>query len=158
MKFLLNQADIQAILPIHGLVIFTKFHNYLVRIMDFSLMSNFWVYCRFLWNTPYVLLVYFWFLKLYSGNHFWKFTLKFFGIFQQKHILLRKVDFLVNIFSIVCRKGYFSPLSSPTGIYCAIKGVFRDAVFSVWEISTLDMFFLLLVSTKLKSPFLRRYL
>ena len=53
MKFLLNQADIKAILPTHGLVIFTKFHNYSVKIMDFSLKSYFWVYCHFLWNTPY---------------------------------------------------------------------------------------------------------
>ena len=51
-QFLLNQADIKAILPTHGLVIFTKFHNYSVKIMDFSLMAYFWVYCRFLWNTP----------------------------------------------------------------------------------------------------------
>ena len=123
MKFLLNQADIQAILPIHGLVIFTKFHNYLVKIMDFSLMSNFWVYCRFLWNTPYVLLVYFWFLKLYSGNHFWKFTLKFFGIFQQKHILLRKVDFQSTFFPQFVEKA-ISPPSPPPQVYIVRLKVF----------------------------------
>ena len=30
-----NQADIQAILPTHELIIFTKFHNDWVKIVDF---------------------------------------------------------------------------------------------------------------------------
>ena len=34
-QFLPNQADIQAILPTHELIIFTKFHNDWVKIVDF---------------------------------------------------------------------------------------------------------------------------
>ena len=34
-QFLHNQADIQAILPTHELVIFTKFHNNWIEIEDF---------------------------------------------------------------------------------------------------------------------------
>ena len=34
-QFLPNQADIQAILPTHELVIFTKFHNNWNEIVDF---------------------------------------------------------------------------------------------------------------------------
>ena len=43
-----NRRVSKVILPIQGLVIFTKFHNYSVKIMDFSLMAYFLVYCRFL--------------------------------------------------------------------------------------------------------------
>ena len=35
-QFLPNQADIQAILPTHELVIFTKFHNNWMEIVDFN--------------------------------------------------------------------------------------------------------------------------
>ena len=34
-QILPNQADIKAILPTHGLIIFTKFHNDWVRNKDF---------------------------------------------------------------------------------------------------------------------------
>ena len=35
LQFIPNQADIQAILPTHELVIFTKFHNNWMKIVDF---------------------------------------------------------------------------------------------------------------------------
>ena len=40
-QFLSNQADIQAILPNHDLVIFTKFRNDWIEIMDFLLIVKF---------------------------------------------------------------------------------------------------------------------
>ena len=46
-QFLYNQTDIQAILSTHGLVIFTKFHNDSVKIVDFSQITYFWIYCGF---------------------------------------------------------------------------------------------------------------
>ena len=41
-QFLPNQADIQAILSIDELVIFTKFHKDWVKIVDFSIKAYFW--------------------------------------------------------------------------------------------------------------------
>ena len=38
-QFSPNQADIQAILPTHELVIFTKFHNNWIEIVDFLLIA-----------------------------------------------------------------------------------------------------------------------
>ena len=40
-QFLTNQADILSILPIHQLVILTKFGNDCIKIGDFSLMTKF---------------------------------------------------------------------------------------------------------------------
>ena len=40
-QFLSNQADIQEILPTHGLVILTKFHNDWQKIEDFLVIAKF---------------------------------------------------------------------------------------------------------------------
>ena len=40
-QFLSNQADIQAIVPTHGLVILTKFHKDLQKINNFLAIANF---------------------------------------------------------------------------------------------------------------------
>ena len=40
-QFLSNQADIQAILPTHGLVILTKFHKDWQKIEDFLVVAKF---------------------------------------------------------------------------------------------------------------------
>ena len=40
-QFLSNQADIQAILPTHGLVIFTKFHKDWKKIKEFLVVAKF---------------------------------------------------------------------------------------------------------------------
>ena len=41
-QFLSNQADIQAIVPTHGLVILTKFHKDWQKINDFLVITKFW--------------------------------------------------------------------------------------------------------------------
>ena len=41
-QFLPNQADIQVILSTHKLIILTKFHNDLIKIVNFSLIAYFW--------------------------------------------------------------------------------------------------------------------
>ena len=40
-QFLSNQADIQAIVPTHGLVILTKFHKDWQKINDFLVITKF---------------------------------------------------------------------------------------------------------------------
>ena len=40
-QFLADQAENLAILPIHGIVIFTKFHMNWTKIVDFSLIAYF---------------------------------------------------------------------------------------------------------------------
>ena len=40
-QFLSNQADIQAIVPTHGLVILTKFHKDWQKINDFLVIAKF---------------------------------------------------------------------------------------------------------------------
>jgi len=39
--FLSNQADIQATLPTHELILLTKFHNYWQEIVDFLVIGKF---------------------------------------------------------------------------------------------------------------------
>ena len=41
LQFLSNQADIQAIVPTHGLVILTKFHKDWQKINDFLVITKF---------------------------------------------------------------------------------------------------------------------
>ena len=41
LPFLSNQADIQAILPTHELIILTKFHNDLQEIVEFLVIAKF---------------------------------------------------------------------------------------------------------------------
>ena len=41
-QFLANQAETLAILPIHEMVILTKFHNDWMKIVDFSVIAYFW--------------------------------------------------------------------------------------------------------------------
>ena len=41
LQFLPNQANIQAILPTHELVIWTKFHNNWIKIVDFYCKPTF---------------------------------------------------------------------------------------------------------------------
>ena len=47
-QFLSNQADIQEILPTHGLVILTKFHKDLQKIKIFLAIAKFWASLLFL--------------------------------------------------------------------------------------------------------------
>ena len=42
-QFWADQAETLAILPIHKIVIFTKFHINWTKIVDFSLIAKFWL-------------------------------------------------------------------------------------------------------------------
>ena len=45
-QFWPKQVFIQVILPTHGLEILTKFHNDLVKILDFLIIAYFWASCN----------------------------------------------------------------------------------------------------------------
>ena len=69
--------------------------------------------------------MYFWFLKLYSRNHFWKFLLNFFGIFSEFFHKCR-------IFCSLCahRFEYNSLRNSEIWIFfCQFFGIFQERLF-----------------------------
>ena len=70
-QFLSNQADIQAILPTHELIILTKFHKDCQKIVYFSVIAKFWASLIFLHQSLWILMLLRW-EKLYKHWFFSK--------------------------------------------------------------------------------------